>query len=60
MTPSRSNATQCHRPCACERRCGDVWEPEGGPGIDEPPWPVCKGLPRPAEPPLVEVVLVPR
>jgi hypothetical protein len=47
---------QVHRPCLCERYCGDVDEPEDGPK----PWPVCKGLRRAPKPPLVEVVLVHR
>lgn len=39
-------------PCGCAQLCGGDGDSEG-PGT-------CKGLPRPPEPPLVEIVLVPR
>jgi hypothetical protein len=38
--------------CGCASYCGDDGDTEG-PGV-------CKGLPRPPAPPLVEVILVPR
>lgn len=38
--------------CGCSRFCGDDGDVDG-PGI-------CKGLNRPPDPPLVEIVLVPR
>jgi hypothetical protein len=39
-------------PCGCAERCGDDGDTDG-PGV-------CKGLPLPPKPPLVEIVLVPR
>lgn len=44
--------TRYHDPCGCSVRCGDDGDTEG-PGV-------CKGLPRMPEPPLMEIVLVPR
>jgi hypothetical protein len=40
------------QPCACKSWCGDDGDVDG-PGV-------CKGLPRQPEPPLIEIVLVPR
>lgn len=39
-------------PCACSKFCGDDGDVDG-PGV-------CKALPRSLEPPLVEIVMVPR
>lgn len=41
-----------YEPCRCRDKCGDDGDVDG-PGM-------CKGLPRMPEPPLVEIVLVPR
>lgn len=38
--------------CGCSEKCGDDGDHEG-PGV-------CRGLPLPPRPPLVEIVLVPR
>jgi hypothetical protein len=40
--------------CACQHKCGDVAEEKD---VSDA---VCKNLPRPPKPPLVEIVLVPR
>lgn len=40
--------------CDCTDSCGDLREDEDDPRA------VCKGLPRAPEPPLVQVILVPR
>ncbi len=40
----------CCPPCNCVQTCGDADDEEG----------TCKGLRRAPEPPLVEIVLVPR
>lgn len=40
-------------PCACRKFCGDVPEEDDPDGV-------CKDLPRAPEPPLVEIVVLPR
>jgi hypothetical protein len=52
LAPPERDEPQPHANCGCARLCGDDGDIDG-PGV-------CKGLPYPPEPPLVEIVVVRR